>query len=79
MVCDGFVGNIALKVAEGLGMMVFDTIKEEIAANKLAPLGGMLAKSALHRVKQRLTIQNTAVLPCWGSMELPSSATAVPT
>jgi glycerol-3-phosphate acyltransferase PlsX len=54
VVCDGFVGNIVLKVAEGLGMMVFETIKEEISANTLALIGGMLAKPALHRVRQRL-------------------------
>ncbi|MGI6567132.1 MAG: phosphate acyltransferase PlsX [Firmicutes bacterium] len=54
VVCDGFVGNVVLKVAEGLGMMVLDTIKEELTASKLALLGGMLARPALHRVKQRL-------------------------
>ncbi|HHV93145.1 MAG TPA: phosphate acyltransferase PlsX [Firmicutes bacterium] len=54
VVCDGFVGNVVLKVAEGLAMRIFDTIKQEVAASKLALLGGMLAKPALQRVKQRL-------------------------
>ena len=79
VVCDGFVGNVVLKVAEGLGMMVLDTIKEELTASKLALLGGMLARPALHRVKQRLDYTEYGGSPCWESTGFLSLATAVPT
>ena len=41
MVCDGFVGNVVLKVAEGLASMIFDTMKTEYAASRVAKVGGL--------------------------------------
>ncbi|NMB45814.1 MAG: phosphate acyltransferase PlsX [Firmicutes bacterium] len=66
LVCDGFVGNIVLKVAEGLGMMLFDTMKEEFAVSKIAQFGGLLAKQALHRAKRRLDYTEYGGAPLLG-------------
>ncbi len=52
-VCDGFVGNIVLKTAEGLAKMIFEEIRESFKrGGPLVKLGGMLGKGAfrdLHR------------------------------
>ncbi len=37
IVCDGFVGNIALKLSEGLALSLFDILKRELLGNGLLP------------------------------------------
>lgn len=43
VVCDGFVGNIALKSSEGVARMMAGMIKEEVGRNWLSKLVGALA------------------------------------
>ena len=54
VVCDGFVGNIALKTAEGLGRMVRTVMKTELTSGVLSMLGAMLARSGLKSISKRL-------------------------
>ncbi len=54
VVCDGFVGNIVLKTAEGLGRTVGFMLKAELKANPLRMLGALLAKGGLTRLRQRM-------------------------
>lgn len=52
VVCDGFVGNIALKTGEGVAKMIRHFLKQELTANplrKLAAIGAMPALKALGR------------------------------
>ncbi|MBT3393109.1 MAG: phosphate acyltransferase PlsX [Elusimicrobiaceae bacterium] len=53
VVCDGFVGNVALKLVEGMGKTLIDMIKIEITKNPISLLGGLLAKSAFKKVKAK--------------------------
>ena len=49
-VCDGFVGNVALKLSEGLATSLSRVLKRELLNSGFLPkLGTMLAKSALKR------------------------------
>ena len=49
-VCDGFVGNVALKLSEGLGMSLSRVLKRELLSSGILPkLGSLLAKSAFRR------------------------------
>ncbi len=49
-VCDGFVGNVALKLSEGLGMSLSRVLKRELLNSGFLPkLGSLLAKSAFRR------------------------------
>ena len=49
-VCDGFVGNVALKLSEGLGMSLSRVLKRELLNSGILPkLGSLLAKSAFKR------------------------------
>jgi glycerol-3-phosphate acyltransferase PlsX len=43
VVCDGFVGNIALKTTEGVAKMMASFIKEEIQRNWLTKITGVIA------------------------------------
>ncbi len=54
VVCDGFVGNVVLKFAEGLATALFGMIKEQIAATPLRKLGGALVKPGLKDVAKLL-------------------------
>ncbi|MFN8615209.1 MAG: phosphate acyltransferase PlsX [Vampirovibrionales bacterium] len=53
-VCDGFVGNVALKSAEGIAKMLMSTLKEELTGDLKSKAGALLAKSALKRVKAKV-------------------------
>ncbi|MDY7021146.1 MAG: phosphate acyltransferase PlsX [Cyanobacteriota bacterium] len=54
IVCDGFVGNVLLKFAEGVGEIVLHLLKEELSAGLRAQLGTVLLKPSLKRFKQRV-------------------------
>ncbi|MDR2892341.1 MAG: phosphate acyltransferase PlsX [Deltaproteobacteria bacterium] len=52
IVCDGFVGNVALKLAEGLGTSLGHLLKKALFSSLSAKLGALLAKNALRRFAQ---------------------------
>jgi glycerol-3-phosphate acyltransferase PlsX len=54
VVCDGFVGNIALKTCEGLATSIFKWLKRELAKTAKRQLGALLAKGAFRAMKQRI-------------------------
>lgn len=54
VVCDGFVGNIALKASEGVAKMMAAFIKQEINRNWWHKLAGMLAYPLWGGLKQRM-------------------------
>ncbi|MDC8784086.1 phosphate acyltransferase PlsX [Roseateles koreensis] len=54
VVCDGFVGNVALKTAEGLATMIITIIREEFGRNWLTKAAAMLAIPVLKRFKGRV-------------------------
>lgn len=58
VVCDGFVGNIALKASEGLAHMVSDFIKREFKRNWLTMLAGMVAMPVLNAFRGRIDPRN---------------------
>jgi glycerol-3-phosphate acyltransferase PlsX len=54
VVCDGFVGNVALKTAEGLAAMLASFIREEFTRNPFTKLAAMVALPVLNRLKARV-------------------------
>lgn len=52
IVCDGFVGNIVLKLAEGLARTMMNMVKREVKKRPLALLGILLSKGAFKAVKE---------------------------
>jgi len=53
VVCDGFVGNVTLKVTEGVANMIFKMLKDELTKSFWAKLGALIAKSALMNLKKK--------------------------
>lgn len=52
IICDGFVGNVMIKVAEGLMESAGALLKREIKKSPLAILGAFLMKSRLQHIKK---------------------------
>jgi glycerol-3-phosphate acyltransferase PlsX len=54
VVCDGFVGNVVLKVAEGLAKMFGGELRRAMTADWRSKLGALILKPALLKFKKRL-------------------------
>jgi glycerol-3-phosphate acyltransferase PlsX len=54
VVCDGFVGNVALKTSEGLASMLAGFIRQEFSRNLLTKLAALVALPVLNRFKKRV-------------------------
>ncbi len=54
VVCDGFVGNVALKASEGVAKMILHSIKKEFSKNLLTRFVGMFTLPVLRAFKRRI-------------------------
>jgi glycerol-3-phosphate acyltransferase PlsX len=54
VVCDGFVGNVALKTSEGLAQMIKHHIKAEFNRNILTKLAGLVALPVMRAFGKRV-------------------------
>lgn len=54
VVCDGFVGNVALKTSEGLAQMLAAFLREEFGRNALTRLAGLVALPVIKAFKNRV-------------------------
>jgi glycerol-3-phosphate acyltransferase PlsX len=54
IVCDGFVGNVALKTSEGLAQMLYEFLKAEFTRNPLTRLAAAVAYPVLMAFKRRI-------------------------
>ncbi|MEF2232227.1 MAG: phosphate acyltransferase PlsX [Pseudodesulfovibrio sp.] len=52
VVCDGFVGNVALKLSEGLAKSMSHILKKELTSSWLSRLGTLLSMRAFKRFKR---------------------------
>jgi glycerol-3-phosphate acyltransferase PlsX len=65
-VTDGFTGNIILKTAEAVADYMKGIIRDEIRANLITMVGGLLARPAFRRVGQRLDPDEVGGAPLLG-------------
>ncbi len=54
IVCDGFVGNVALKTSEGLVKLVSSSLKESLRSTVTSQIGALLSLKAFKSFKKRL-------------------------
>ncbi len=66
IVCDGYVGNVALKVSEGLMESVGQLLKREIKKNPISILGALLLKSSLSQAKKSIDYSEYGGAPLLG-------------
>lgn len=66
VVCDGFVGNVALKVSESLAEATQEFLKRRLLSTPLGRLGIVLLKSSLVRFKKELDYSEYGGAPLLG-------------
>jgi glycerol-3-phosphate acyltransferase PlsX len=66
IVCDGFIGNVALKVSEGLVDMVRHLLRESLEATITGKIGYVLAKNAFSDFKKRVDYSEYGGAPLLG-------------
>ena len=64
VVCDGFVGNVALKASEGVAAMIVDGLKQEFARNIFTKIAAIVAYPVLKALMKRMDYRryNSAAL-----------------
>lgn len=66
IVCDGFVGNVCLKVSEGLAEAAMQMLRDEIVKSFRAKIGYLLARHAFKAFKKRVDYAEYGGAPLLG-------------
>jgi glycerol-3-phosphate acyltransferase PlsX len=66
IVCDGFVGNVALKTGEGLAKLVNVSLRESLKSTVTSQVGAMLSQRAFKAFKKRLDYTEYGGAPLLG-------------
>ncbi|KXZ39623.1 phosphate:acyl-[acyl carrier protein] acyltransferase [Alkalithermobacter thermoalcaliphilus JW-YL-7 = DSM 7308] len=66
IVCDGFTGNVVLKLTEGVAMSIFSMLKETFNMNLKTKLGAALVKDHLRKMKDMLDYTEYGGAPLLG-------------
>ncbi len=66
VVCDGFIGNVVLKVSEAVAETITSIIRENIGNNLLRKLGYLMMKPAFNILKRRLDYAEYGGAPLLG-------------
>jgi len=67
IVCDGFTGNVALKISEGLVDVVETLLTEELSSTITMRVGSLLTRRALRRFKRRVDYSEYGGAPLLGA------------
>ncbi len=70
IVCDGFVGNVILKLSEGIVKVFSNIVKKEIKSNILYSIGGILSKGAFKNIKKKFDYAEVGGAPFLGLKSL---------
>ena len=65
-VCDGFVGNVALKTSEGLAKLVTASLRESLKSTVTSQVGALLSRRAFSEFKKRLDYSEYGGAPLLG-------------
>lgn len=66
ILCDGFVGNVILKISESIADTIMQSLKQEIKADFLATIGAVLSSSAFHELKKKMDYSERGGAPLLG-------------
>ncbi|HLZ09733.1 MAG TPA: phosphate acyltransferase PlsX [Chloroflexota bacterium] len=66
VVCDGFVGNVMVKLAEGIAEFTFGLLREELTSSIRGRIGAILVRPSLSRLKHRVDYQEYGGAPLLG-------------
>jgi len=76
IVCDGFVGNVALKTSEGVAKLVNVTLRESLKSTVTSQVGALLSRAAFSAFKRRLDYSEYGGAPLLGVRVCASLGTA---
>ena len=65
-VCDGFVGNVAIKTTEGIAKLVSDSLRQTLKATITSQVGALLSRKAFKNFKRRLDYSEYGGAPLLG-------------
>jgi glycerol-3-phosphate acyltransferase PlsX len=65
-VCDGFVGNVALKTSEGIVKLVTASLRESLKSTVTSQVGALLSRKAFSEFKKRLDYSEYGGAPLLG-------------
>ena len=66
VVCDGFTGNVALKIGESVAETIMALVREEVTADLRSRAGALLLKPAFRRLQRRLDYSEVGGAPLLG-------------
>jgi glycerol-3-phosphate acyltransferase PlsX len=66
IVCDGFIGNIALKISEGLAETILKMLKREISSVSTGRIGYLMMKPAIRNFKKKTDYDEYGGAPLLG-------------
>src|SRR5580658_10657787 len=66
IVCDGFVGNVAVKTSEGVGRFVREVLRASLTRTVTAQVGALLSRKAFNDFRQRLDYREYGGAPLLG-------------
>lgn len=66
VVCDGFVGNVILKISESLSTQLFSMLKEEIKEDLLSKVGALLLKRSFRNFRKKVDYDEHGAAPLLG-------------
>ena len=66
IVCDGFLGNVVLKVSEGLADAIKEMLKRKLSTNVITKLGSLLSAPAFKALKKEIDYSEYGGAPLLG-------------
>ncbi|MDD2447793.1 MAG: phosphate acyltransferase PlsX [Tissierellia bacterium] len=67
IVCDGFVGNVVLKLTEGMAITIFSILKKSLMSSTKTKIGASLIKSELSEIKKLMDYREYGGAPLLGT------------
>jgi len=66
ILCDGFVGNVILKISESVADTIMQLLKQEIKSSIIATVGAVLSSSAFNELKRKMDYSEEGGAPLLG-------------
>jgi glycerol-3-phosphate acyltransferase PlsX len=66
IVCDGFIGNVALKISEGVAQLIVGLLKDALRSTLTAQVGSLLSRRAFEGFKKKIDYSEYGGAPLLG-------------
>jgi glycerol-3-phosphate acyltransferase PlsX len=66
ILCDGFVGNVILKISESVAGTIMKLLKQDIKSSLIATLGAALSASAFNELRRKMDYSEQGGAPLLG-------------